>query len=135
METMNRHENDKPVREVEGVRLTRQQCGWQSEKLPVHGCRVVDNTGRLVAADVYDEEIAEQIVADHNNAADYQASLTRLTAQRNRYREQVEVLSEALRELRKWFEGGVPIMDRAACEGIRQQIDDALAVVAEESES
>lgn len=65
-DTMNRHDNDKPIRKVEGVILTRSQCGWQVEKLPIHGCRIVDNTGRIVAADVYDEALAEQIVDEHN---------------------------------------------------------------------
>ena len=65
-ETMNRHENDTPIRKVEGVLLSRGKTYWQTERLPIHGCRIVDNTGRLIAADVYDEEIAEQIVREHN---------------------------------------------------------------------
>lgn len=52
---MNDHDKVKPIRQVEGVRLSRGECYWQTERLPIHGCRIVDNTGRLIAADIYDE--------------------------------------------------------------------------------
>lgn len=60
------HEVTESTRKAEGMVLTRSQIGWQAERLPIHGCRIVDNTERLIAADVYDEELAEQIVSEHN---------------------------------------------------------------------
>lgn len=68
------------TRIVEGVSLKHGQIGWQTERLPIHGCRIVDNTGRVVAADVYDEELAEQIVAEHNQHAALVAEWERLRA-------------------------------------------------------
>lgn len=79
-ETMNRHYDESPLRKVEGVILKRGQLYWQAERLPIHGCRIVDNTGRIVAADVYDEELAEQIVAEHNQHAALVAERERLRA-------------------------------------------------------
>lgn len=53
---------------VEGVKLSRSEMGWQIERQPIHGYRIVDNTGRLIVAHAYNEEIAEQIVNEHTRA-------------------------------------------------------------------
>jgi hypothetical protein len=41
---------------------------WRVEAMPTHGWRVVDATGQEIVADVYREEDAAQIVADHKAA-------------------------------------------------------------------
>lgn len=78
---------------------------------------------------------AERICADHNNAADYQASLTRLTAQRNKYREQVEVLTAIAKEALQFCEEthGLCDHDESMAKLCTQcEIREALAAVAEE---
>lgn len=68
------------MRETTGVTLTRSEIGWQVqvEQLPIYGCRIVDNTGRRIVASVYNEELAKQIVAEHNAHAALVAERDRL---------------------------------------------------------
>jgi hypothetical protein len=72
--------NNKPAPPAAGVTLNRSEVGWQVEQLPIHGCHIVDNTGRLIAADVYDEAMAHQIVTEHNQHQQLVAALRQVRA-------------------------------------------------------
>lgn len=39
---------------------------WTYEALPIHGWRILDSNGNQIVRDIYDEEIAAQIVREHN---------------------------------------------------------------------
>lgn len=41
---------------------------WRYEPLPIHGWRVLNEHGGVIACEVYSEEIAAQIVAGHKAA-------------------------------------------------------------------
>jgi hypothetical protein len=48
---------------------------WRYEAIPIHGWRVLDVNGRTVAANIYREEDAAQIVSDHNSVITLLAAL------------------------------------------------------------
>lgn len=41
---------------------------WRYEALPIHGWRILNERGAVIVCDIYSEEIAMQIVADHKAA-------------------------------------------------------------------
>lgn len=53
---------------------------WQVERLPIHGWRILNENGSELVRDIYNEEIAKQVVSEHNQHAALVAERERLRA-------------------------------------------------------
>lgn len=93
---------------------------WTMERLPVHGYRIYDEDGSVVAPDVYRQDYAEQIVNDHNQH-------TALVEQR-------DLLVRALEDIKRFVESDYGTPD-AMDDEVWKLANNALATVEQGEET